>query len=138
MSGNRTNTKIGKLQNTVFLFVFFLINFPFRFLIIIFLPVAVPLLASEAKPISAAKLKKERETWNVTRVKGQHLEGVMIPTIEDTIHPESDDGEGADGTPLDVEDDVANAAGETKPLMNGKKKPIYTAWSFFTTPPLLL
>lgn len=84
----------------------------------------VPLLASEAKPISAAKLKKEKATWNVTRVKGQHLEGVMIPTIEDTVHPEHDGGESVDGIPFDGED---NGAGETKPLMNGKKKPTYTA-----------
>ena len=96
----------------------------------LFFTFAVPLLASEAKPISAAKLKKEKATWNVTRVKGQHLEGVMIPTIEDTVHPEHDDGESVvvvDGIPFDGENDTANDASETKPLMNGNKKPIYTA-----------
>ena len=93
-------------------------------------PFAVPLLATEAKPISAAKLKKEKASWNVTRVKGQHLEGAMIPTIEDTVHPEREGEESVpvvDGIPLDVDDDVANAAGETKPLINGNKKPNYTA-----------
>ena len=97
---------------------------------VFFFPFVVPLLASEAKPISAAKLKKEKATWNVTRVKGQHLEGVMIPTIEDTVHPEHDDGESVvvvDGIPFDGENDTANDASETKPLMNGNKKPIYTA-----------
>ena len=90
----------------------------------------VPLLASEAQPISASKLKKEKETWRITRVKGQHLEGVMIPTIEDTVHPEEGGGEGAvgfDGSPLDGEEEGANEVGETKPLVNGKKKPVYTA-----------
>ena len=95
---------------------------------VFFFPFVVPLLASEAKPISAAKLKKEKATWNVTRVQGQHLEGVMIPTIEDTVHPEHDDGESvADGIPFDGENDTANGTSETKPLMNGKKKPTYTA-----------
>lgn len=111
-----------------FLFIFFLLNCSFLVFKCFLLYFAVPLLASEAKPISAAKLKKEKATWNVTRVKGQHLEGVMIPTIEDTVHPEHDDGESvADGIPFDGENDTANGASETKPLMNGKKKPIYTA-----------
>jgi len=83
---------------------------------------AVPHLASEAKPISAAKLKKEKVNWRITRVKGQQLEGVMIPTIEDTVHPGNGD---AGGVP---EEDVGtDCDGETKPLMNGKKKPVYTA-----------
>lgn len=102
----------------------------------LFLPIpstdaaAVPLLASEAHPISAAKLNKEKAAWKITRVKGQHLEGVMIPTIEDTVHPEEGGGEGSagrDGSPFDREEDDANDAGETKPLMNGKSKPVYTA-----------
>ena len=96
------------------------------FLILLPIPsnsAAVPLLASEAHPISAAKLKKEKAAWKITRVKGQHLEGVMIPTIEDTVHPEEESGgEGDDG-----EEDGANDACETKPLMNGKHKPSYTA-----------
>jgi len=102
----------------------------------LFLPIpstdaaAVPLLASEAHPISAAKLKKEKAAWKITRVKGQHLEGVMIPTIEDTVHPEEGGGEGSvgpDESSFDRDEDGANDAGETKPLMNGKSKPVYTA-----------
>ena len=102
----------------------------------LFLPIpstdaaAVPLLASEAHPISAAKLNKEKAAWKITRVKGQHLEGVMIPTIEDTVHPEEGGGEGSvgrDGSPFNREEDDANGTGETKPLMNGKSKPVYTA-----------
>ena len=104
-------------------------------ILFLFLPIpstdtaAVPLLASEAHPISAAKLNKEKAAWKITRVKGQHLEGVMIPTIEDTVHPEEGGGEGSvgrDGSPFDREEDDANDAGETKPLMNGKSKPVYT------------
>ena len=100
----------------------------------LFLPIpstdaaAVPLLASEAHPISAAKLNKEKAAWKITRVKGQHLEGVMIPTIEDTVHPEEGGGSvGRDGSTFDREEDDANDAGETKPLVNGKSKPVYTA-----------
>ena len=55
----------------------------------------------------------------------------MIPTIEDTVHPEEESGGkgsvGPDGSPFDREEDGANDAGETKPLMNGKSKPVYTA-----------
>jgi len=53
----------------------------------------------------------------------------MIPTIEDTVHPEEGGGEGSvgrDGSPFDREEDDANDAGETKPLMNSKSKPVYT------------
>lgn len=79
----------------------------------------VPLLASEAHPIPASKLKKEKVTWNVTRVHGQQLEGPMIPTIEDTVHPDEDEDEEEDDT-----DSIEDS--ETKPLVNGKKKPFYS------------
>jgi len=84
-------------------------------------PSPVPLLASEAHPVPASKLKKEKATWNVTRVYGQHLEGVMIPTIEDTIHLEEEEEDDDDD---DEEDDTEDS--ETKPLVNGKKKPFYS------------
>lgn len=56
------------------------------------------------------------EAWSITRVHGQHLQGVMIPSIEDTVHPEEEE----------IGDDEVEDT-ETKPLVNGKKKPVYTA-----------